>query len=82
MDRSVPGVRSPAWRGITVWQVPHRQIWWDPRWRTEWQPRSRSLRVSARAVTVLVYRPRRRSVHAGRRAAGWLLEVGVSEVRA
>ena len=39
IDLSVPGVRSPAWTGTTVWQLPHRQIWWDPRWRTELQPR-------------------------------------------
>ena len=51
MDLSVPGVRSPACNGITVWQVPHRQIWWDPRCRTGSQPRCRKLRISSRAVT-------------------------------
>ena len=72
MDRSVPGVRSPACTGITVWQLPHGQIWCDPRWRMETQPRSRSLRISTRAVTSRVYRPRRMPVqvngHVGERA--------------
>ena len=66
--------------GITVWQLPHRQIWWEPRWRTDWQPCSRSLRTKARAVTALVYLVRRRSVQVGRRSMDrWPFEVGVGE---
>ena len=80
MDLSVPGVRSPAWTGTTVWQLPHRQIWWDPRWRTEWHPRSASLRISARAVTTSVYRLRRIPVQANRRVVfGSAFQVGMGQ---
>jgi hypothetical protein len=81
MDLSVPGVRSPVCMGITVWQVAHRQIWWEPRWRTEAQPRSRSLRTKALAVTAQVYLVRRQCVHvAGRHMDGWsLFEVGKAD---
>jgi len=72
MGRSVPGVRSPACTGITVWQLPHRQIWWEPRWRTDWQPRCRSRRISTRAVTALVYPPRHRSVQCVRRGGAFV----------
>jgi len=67
MDLSVPGVRSPVWTRITVWQFPHRQIWCDPRWRTGSQPRSPSLRINVRAVTAPVYLDRRYSVQSDRR---------------
>ena len=77
IDLSVPGVRSPACTGITVWQVPQRQIWCDPRWRTESQPRSRSLRISTRAVTSRVYRSRQKPVQVNRH----VLFAPVGEVR-
>ncbi len=62
MERSVPAGMSPVWSGTSVWQLRHLQIWWDPRWRTGSQPRSCSLRSSARALTFLVYPDRRLSV--------------------
>jgi hypothetical protein len=68
MERSVPAGMSPVWSGITVWQLPHRQIWCDPLWRTGSQPRSRSLRINVRAVTTSVYLDRRNSVQSARRS--------------
>ena len=64
MERSVPGVMSPVWRGITVWQLPHRQIWWDPRWRTELAAVLAQLADQQPGPSPLsVYPPRQRSVH-------------------
>lgn len=74
MDLSVPAGMSPAWRGTTVWQLPQRQIWCGPRWRTGSQPCSRSLQMTARAVTGPVYRNRRGTGYLVRRAVAgaWL----------
>lgn len=67
MDLSVPVGMSPMWRGITVWQLAHRQIWWEPRWRTGSQPRWRRMRTNLRALTVPVYQARRDGVYGVRR---------------
>jgi len=37
--------------GTTVWQLPRRQIKWEPRWRTGSQPLLSSTLASALAVT-------------------------------
>lgn len=63
MERSVPAGMSPVWRAITVWQWPQRQISCDPLWRTGSQPSWRSLRISARAITLSLYQARRISVY-------------------
>ena len=71
MDLSVPGVRSPVCMGITVWQVAHRQIWWEPRWRTERQPRARNGHLAARAEAWALMAGAQRCTLAAPRE-GWL----------